>query len=103
MITELIIQYIEKKDMEKKEPALRGKIAASAAYMKAFSSAIADEMRFQASEFHRNTEPLRIELRLMAMEHMEVVKRHSQPVVDALNGAIKAQVRSTRARHRKEK
>ncbi|MDG6931739.1 MAG: hypothetical protein JRN26_06560 [Nitrososphaerota archaeon] len=89
--------------MEKKEPALRGKIAASTAYMKAFGTAVADEMRFQASEFHRNTEPLRIELRLMAMEHMEVVKRHSQPVVDALNGAIKAQVRATRARHRKEK
>ncbi|MEM3197259.1 MAG: hypothetical protein QW431_04845 [Conexivisphaerales archaeon] len=86
--------------MEKREP-LRGKVAASVTHVKAISSAVMDEMRFQTSEFIRNTKPLRIELKLVAMEHMEVVRRHSQPIVDAMNEAIKAQVRATRARHKK--
>ncbi len=91
--------------MEKKDPVLRGKVAASALYTKTRSAArsIADEVSFQASEFNRNTEPLRIELKLMSIEHMDVLKRHSQPIADALGAAIRAQVRATRARHNKEK
>ncbi len=87
--------------MEKKGSAIRYKVAASAMYTKVRSTArsIADELNFQASELKRNTEPLRIEFRLMALEHMEVIRRHSQPIADALGAAVKAQIRATRERH----
>ncbi len=71
--------------------------------LKRLIKSIAGEFRFQVSEFKRNTMPLRTELKLMSIEHMEVIRRHSQPIVDAMSAAVKAQVKATRKRHRKEK
>jgi len=87
--------------MEKKGSAIRYKAAASAMYTKVRSTVrfIADELTFQASELKRNTEPLRIEFKLMAVEHMEVIRRHARPIADALCAAVKAQIRATRKRH----
>ena len=63
---------------------------------------MAEELSFQASELKKNTEPLRIELRLMAIDQMEVMRRHVRPMADSLVAALKAQVRATRNRHRRK-
>ena len=89
--------------MEKRRFVVKGKYVASTAYLrtKKIVRSISDETKFQVSEFRKNTEPLRIELKLAAMDHLEVVRKHSQPIVDALATAINEQVRATRERHKK--
>lgn len=89
--------------MEKKRYGVKGKYVASTAYLKTrhIARSISDETKFQINEFRKNTEPLRIELKLAAMDHLEVVRKHSQPIIDALGTAIREQIRATKERHRK--